>query len=92
MSKLHPNHPKFSALIGQRKRDGLCCCWDCLRSDGITPPRGYRTTYNRLYPHTVFEKDPGGEPFGKSRKTEKPDQVTESGKQLREAVANRSVI
>lgn len=38
----------FAQKLRQRPKD-TCECWDCLRSEGLTPPRSDRGKHKSLY-------------------------------------------
>ena len=40
----------FARRLEARKKEGKCCCWDCLRSIGLTPPLGARHQHPQLHP------------------------------------------
>lgn len=47
---IHPKQQTWDRRLAKRRREGKCCCWDCLRGDGLTPPLGVRHSHPQLHP------------------------------------------
>lgn len=93
------DHKGFEKKLSQRlgravAAGGLppCTCWDCIRRDGLTPPKGLRSKHRARYPYAIFDKDPGGEPIPTHTKRDEVEVGDSEGANLREAVRNRSAI
>lgn len=53
---------QWDAFLKKRRAEEKCCCWDCLRAEGYTPPLSRRSRCRGNHPFTIFGEDIGGEP------------------------------
>lgn len=99
-SRKRVGHKGFDAKLRRRAECAVeagnlppCTCWDCIRSDGLTPPKDLRHRFPARYPYSIFGKDEGGEPVTTlSKKTEHKIVGGSEASNLREAVRNRSAM